>query len=199
VDSFSAYGYGIAEAVFAHPTAGIFAVGAAYAPDIHNRATSSWIVRRSQNGGATWATVDTYRLASLNFAIANGIGADSQGNLYVVGHANAPYGQSGYAHWIVRKSADGGNSWSTVDDFQPAATTPAIATSFAGDANGNLFVAGYTGTTHEWLVRENLAGTSTWTTVDQPGLGWALTICADALGHVFVGGNEGTHWVVRRN
>src|SRR5579859_3610900 len=81
VDSFAGYGYGIAEAVYAHPTAGIFAVGAAYAPDIHNRVTSTWMVRRSQNGGATWSTVNTYRLASLNFAIANGIGADSQGNL----------------------------------------------------------------------------------------------------------------------
>ncbi|HEU0038049.1 MAG TPA: hypothetical protein VFR76_02130, partial [Verrucomicrobiae bacterium] len=82
-----------------------------------------WTVRRSTNGGATWTTVDTFVLPSTGSSIyraeARGIGADALGNLYVVGRAAAQYKGSGYFHWVVRKTANGGASWTTDDNYAP--------------------------------------------------------------------------------
>src|SRR6266511_5419795 len=68
-------------AIFAHPTAGIFAVGRRTVV-IKSKASSAWTVRRSTDGGATWVNVDTFQLSSSLASAANGIGADADGNLY---------------------------------------------------------------------------------------------------------------------
>jgi hypothetical protein len=106
------------------------------------------------------------------------------------------------ACWVVRKSTDGGNSWTTVDTFQLAAGYAAQAQCFVADSLGNLFVAGWADTTsggQDWIVRENAGGNSAWTVVDNVPNGTPKAICADASGHVFVGGNVGGVWTVRRN
>jgi hypothetical protein len=218
VDSFAPAGYGNAQAVFAHPTAGVFAAGAGYLTS-RRSTTVAWIVRRSLDGGATWSTVDTFQLVSGQIAHANGIGADGLGNLYVVGFATTVSKQITPAHWIVRKSSDGGNTWSTVDNFQPASNVFSAASRFVADANGNLFVAGQapmygagsTGTP-TWVVRESQGGTGPWSTVDtfqdmaDKTQGFPEALAADAVGNVFVGGfasgpslSQGMHWLVRKN
>jgi hypothetical protein len=198
VDSYSPYGYGSAHAVFAHPTAGVFVVGRANFPSVivHKRPTlgTGWTVRRSQDGGATWSNVD--QLAN---CAAYGIGTDANGYLYVVGQFAFP---NIGACWLVRKSTDGGNSWTTVDTFQLAAGYAAQAQCFVADSLGNLFVAGIANTSsggQEWIVRENPGGNSAWSVVDSVPNGTPKAICADASGHVFVGGNGGGIWTVRRN
>jgi hypothetical protein len=210
-----------AMAVFVHPTAGVFAVGQGLVSTTkdkwgHTIYTDGWLVRRSTDGGATWSSVDKFALTTGYGAEARGIGADAAGNLYVVGDAISASGSGGnqtlYSHWIVRKSTDGGNSWATVDDalvesFPGWAGPPSVASAFGADANGNLFVAGWSG--GNWIVRENPGGTGTWQTVDQfqyvTGL-WspAEAIATDASGHVFVGGigtdSAGVnHWLVRKH
>jgi hypothetical protein len=191
--------------IFVHPTAGIFVVGQA---KITNKGATTWIwlVRRSTDGGATWSNVDTFQLSSSQSAVAMGIGADPAGNLYVVGSA---YKSGSYNHWVVRKSTNGGNSWTTVDDYQRAANDPTQARCFVTDAHSNLFVAGFSqgeftgvGYLNHWIVRKSVGGTGPWTTVDDFQYGGSYTrpnaIAADAWGNVFVGGDGGGRWLIKR-
>ena len=193
VDLFTTGG-SVAQAVYAHPTAGVFAVGNANI-SLRSGNTTAWLVRRSVDGGTTWNNVDTFQYTSGTASYAQGLGADARGNLYVVGYANvtAKVGK-GYQtihHWLVRKSSNGGASWTTIDDYAGGQ-----ATMFAADSKGNLFVAG--NATTGWTVRESLGGTGAWQTVDNFN-GGAGAITANAQGHVFVGGNANNYWVVRRN
>jgi hypothetical protein len=177
------------------------------------------MVRRSLDGGATWTTVDTFQLASGQWARASGVGADRLGNIYVVGQADFPYRNATYGHWVVRKSVDGGTTWSTTDDFQTAINVSSSASRFVADSNGNLFVAGQApmycagcSGTPTWVVRESQGGTGPWTIVDtfqnMAGMTESIpeSMAADGLGNVFVGGyasgssfSPGMNWLVRRN
>ena len=111
---------------------------------------------------------------------------------------------------MVRKSADGGNSWITVDNYQLFTSGNQVAVGFAADSNGNLYVAGWASASttqgpYYWIVRKNPGGTGTWTTVDNfqyVASAQTHSIAADGLGNVFVGGqgaaSDGAHWLVRR-
>ena len=181
-----------ANAVYVHPMAGVFSVGYASFP-VKFGTSQFWLVRRSLDGGITWSTVDTYQATSGYAAAAYAVGADASGNIYVAGSANVAVKRTVTAHWIVRKSSNGGATWSTVDDYVGGA-----AHALSADSNGNLFVAGTAGG-NGWIVRERLAGSGTWQTVDNLSGGTAASIAADGLGHVFVGGSFGNYWVMRRN
>jgi hypothetical protein len=134
-----------------------------------------------------------------------GIGADSSGNLYVVGSGSALFKGTLHAHWIVRKSTNGGNSWMTADDYQLAADSGSQARCFVADSNGNFFVAG-TGSGN-WIVRKSVGGTGPWTTVDVFQYGGFSTspnaIAADAGESVFVGGfalesSGNDRWLIKK-
>ena len=86
------------------------------------------------------------------------MGADAYGNLYAVGTSGNRF--------VTRKSATG-TSWTTVDSYY-GTTGSAQANAFAADSYGNLFVVGYAqfSNGYHWVVRESVAGTGTWTTVD---------------------------------
>jgi hypothetical protein len=205
----SAYG---PKGIYAHPTTGIFAVGdGAILVTNKNKTTSTsggWLVRRSLDGGATWQNIDAYQLSSGYFAQANAVGTDASGNLYVVGSGRAFNNGLNTWHWIVRKSTNSGTTWTTVDNFQLEANNHSSASCFATDAFGNLFVAGSgnqgpwdgTGSNIHWTVRKSAGGTGAWTTVDylQSG-GTAANAITAAFGKVFVGGNGGGGWLVRRS
>src|SRR5436190_11458108 len=105
VDALSSSQGGQANGIYVHPTAGVFAVGSAIIPGTKGyKATEAWIARRSSNGGITWSTVDTFQLSPNLTSRAFGIGADSSGNLYVVGQGFIKNGKNINSHWIVRKS-----------------------------------------------------------------------------------------------
>jgi hypothetical protein len=171
--------------VFVHPTAGVFVVG---------MTSSSWLVRRSTDGGATWSNVDVFQSA-----VPMGIAANASG-LYVVGHGYIFNKGITSAHWIVRKSTNGGNSWTTVDDYQLSAGSSTQARCVASDANGNLVVAG--SAAGKWIVRKSAGGTGPWTTVDVFQNAGSVTTpnatAADAFGNVFVGGNDGANWLIKK-
>jgi hypothetical protein len=83
VDSFAPGGFGNAQAIFAHATAGIFAAGYTNytVSSKHGSSTYSiWTVRRSLDGGATWTTVD-----NSIYGQPRSIGSDAVGDIYVVG------------------------------------------------------------------------------------------------------------------
>jgi hypothetical protein len=131
-----------------------------------------WIVRKSSNGGTSWATVDDFLgcVSVTNstqpfktstqcgiYAVANGFAADSHGNLFVAGWVEKSATYGGY-QWIVRESLGGAGAWQTVDTFQFVPGNNAFAQAIAVDALGNVYVGGHaddaTDTMH-WIVRKN--------------------------------------------
>jgi hypothetical protein len=180
-----------AHGVFIHPTSGIFVVGYGSIPS-GRRTTIAWIVRRSADGGNSWQTVDTFQYASGATSYAEGGGIDSQGNVYVVGYGDPKRGAS---HWLVRKSSNGGSTWTTVDDVAGGS-----AHAFGKDSNGNLFVAGIANST--WTLRKNPGGTGIWSTVDTfqyaGANASAVAIAANVTGNLFVAGSGSGHWLIKR-
>jgi hypothetical protein len=177
-----------------HP-AGIFAVG--QVPVIVNgNLTTGWGVRRSTNGGATWSTIESFQLQRGLYSVAQAIGADVAGNIYVVGSGSVTIKGKTTRHWLVRRSSDGGNSWSTVDDFLSSGGN-AEARRFAVTSNGDLYAAGYMDGQN--ILRKRAAGTATWVTVDVYPFE-ARAIAANASGNVFLGGmNASTgHWIIKK-
>lgn len=168
---------------------------------------TSWIVRRSTDGGQTWNTVDTYYSGSTgNFPY--GMTADANGNLFVTGVAFISPGKNkpSVAHWITRRSVNGGQTWTVVDDFVPGSSN--MGRAVAVDAFGRVFATGYVSLNgvSRWITRVSLDGGTTWVTTDDvPLLSSAGTLraaAADAVGNVFIGGQApGTdgvnHGVVR--
>jgi hypothetical protein len=166
--------------------------------------SATWTVRRSQNQGATWATVDAYQeTAGLNSG-AEGIAITSGGTIYVAGYARgftAAKGKSGKGtysdYWVVRRSTNGGSTWANVDKSTSADGSFLSPTGLTTDAAGSVWVCGYTGTStapNQLIVRKGTPGsngTVAWTASDtfQTGLGArANGITTDAVGNVFVTG-----------
>ena len=186
-------------AISAHPTAGILSVGdTRRVVTIRNKTTTSraWLVRRSLDGGATWSTAESFQLSNGLYSAARGIGADGLGNVYVVGRGiTAATGNTYVNHWLVRKSTNGGASFSTVDDFS-ASGSYAEALRFAATANGDLYVAGVVG--GHGILRKSAGGTGAWTTVDDFPF-YPHAMAADASGKLFVGGyGNGSHWIIKK-
>jgi hypothetical protein len=51
------------------------------------------------------------------FDLGGGIASDPAGNLYVSGLSYPDEASNADAQWYVRRSTDGGATWTTVDDF----------------------------------------------------------------------------------
>ncbi len=98
-----------------------------------------WLVRKSTDNGTSWSTVDDYQLSAGQQAIAYFLAVDSSNNLYVAGTASD---SSSVPVWIVRKSADHGATWSTVDNYVLSSGKDAMAHALAIAANGDVYIAG---------------------------------------------------------
>jgi hypothetical protein len=61
---------------------------------------TSAITRRSEDGGVTWDTIDTYALSGLGSTVASDLAVDPGGNLYSVYGADDG---AGVRHWLVRR------------------------------------------------------------------------------------------------
>ena len=178
---------------------------------------SSWVVRKSVNGGP-WSQVDSFRYDSTANASSwpNGIAADLAGNVYVAGigqkatitgyNKNKTPIYSFINHWIVRKSTNGGTSWSTDDDASYLGNNNEPVDICVNPQNGTMDVAGYmydTANISHAIVRSNAGGT--WSTVDNytgnvlyGGSYYAIT--ADAAGNVYAGGGDYADnggWLIR--
>jgi len=149
----------------------LYAVG--YAEDENGQ--RRWIVRKSGARGASWSTVDDFAWPGGQSTTAKGFAADATGNLYVAGfgHESPSSGKRGKrSHWLVRQSRDGGQTWSTVDDFSYSFSARAAAII---STSSGLFVAGSGGngkpeSGERWLVRKGTddgAGSFRWQTVDE--------------------------------
>ena len=176
-----------------------------------------WVAAKSSDDGATWTTVDQYKLAgSTQPATPMEVTSDAAGNLYVAGYAKdeslIAASQGRYIdHWVVRKSTDHGQTWTTVDDFALQSGYRAAAQDMIVTASG-VFVVGRGdvsakggGVSQHWVVRKSNNGGASWGTVENfqyGGSAWANGISADPQGNLYVAGyginkNRG-YWVVRK-
>jgi hypothetical protein len=151
----------------------------------------------------TWQTVDDF--VSGISAAAQAICKDPFGNIYVAGYgelsnANSP------ENWaaIIRKSGDGGATWTTVDVFDDGVGAAPGSTywweyyGIASDGAGVLYAVGdeYWGGT--WFVRRSMDSGATWQTVDRAA-GEARAVTSDAAGNVYVAGRNANSWIVRKS
>jgi hypothetical protein len=159
------------------------------------------IVRRSADGGASWETIDDFVYAPGYASYSSSLAIAPDGSIWTTGQG----GSATSSHWIVRTSADGGDSWETVDDFQLVLGQVSLPSSVAFTPDGEPFVSGRGFAAPEeshWIVRSTAAA-GTWTTVDDfmpdEGAGAAQAFTSDRMwiaGAMFVDGVQ--HWVIRR-
>ena len=209
---------------FAADTSGsIYTVGYGSTPSArHSPGALHWLVRKSTDGGLTWALADDFLTSAkggfpqwgipLKAHFAAGIG------LFVVGQAST--GPTGYPLiWTVRRTLDGGTTWSTVDLNSAAGSAyTASANGVSSDSQGNVYVVGRIDVsqtvknksynTGQWVVRKSSDGGNTWANVDaiSAGIGSvssAYAVGRDAAGNIVVAGEYPdaagiAHWIVRR-
>jgi hypothetical protein len=204
--------WGIPEKACFVPGGGLFVVGQTAANA--NGYSQTWTVRRSADGGATWSTVDLYQPGGVGYiSIAYSLTSDSQGSIYVAGRADIPQVIKPKTYtvgqFIVRKSSDGGNTWSNIDVFSVGPGKIASAGAVGIDAAGKLVAAGQyqdANNVYHWIVRRPDAF-GNWQTVDDFQLfsgceAGAQDLVSDAAGNLLVSGSADdsvtAHWVVRR-
>ncbi len=197
-----------------HPNDTILVIGWV----LNSNADYVWTTRRSTDGGATWQNVDTYQVGRED-AQGCAITTDDVGNIYAAGFSKGWRKRGAIDLWMVRRSADGGQSWSTVDSYTLPTTTSYNTLDFGPTAitttsGGHVWVCGYYTASDgslRWLVRRGVPGAKgsfSWKTMDdfqlaprQPAR--ANGIVADAYGNIWVSGRAADatgkeHWLTRK-
>lgn len=125
----------------------------------------------------SWKAVDLYQRETGATSLLAGV-ASFQSMAYAVGEAQN--------HWIVRRSLDYGESWSTVSDF-PEGNGRGVA---VDSRNGHVYTIGFRlspDNTSRWVVRKSINRGLSWRTVDVFGERNVVTrITVDRRGNVVV-------------
>jgi len=126
--------------------------------------TSRYVVRRSSDDGASFTTIHDAPLGE--FWVEPSIAAARDGTLYVALSLGDAFEDTSL---VVRRSADGGATWSEIDRYRLAPSASAQATGIGVDAAGNVYVGGHArdaaGKRHA-IVRKSVDGGAAWTTVE---------------------------------
>ena len=198
----------------------IYVVGYA---DLSNSSTVlHWLVRKSSDLGKHWSTVDDFVYSLDSYSEPHDIAVGPLGEIYVIGEGH--YDGNRGSKWIVRRSTDAGNTWKTIDEFQPSGQVHAKASRLLLDPSGKLNVIGFgydlensgAGPTYfmigRWIVRRSQDSGNSWTVADDfrlaPDAHAEPKACVlDNLGNLYVAGaamddaNVDTmhlHWIVRK-
>ena len=164
-------------------------------------ATPRWIVRKgvlNAAGGITWTMADNNINGDAQSISVRPGAASQPDQIFVCGEAPSLRG------WAVRRSSDGGATWSTVN-----ANTLASAFSVAAGADGSICAIGRyqkavnNGYQYGWIVRQSSNNGTTWSTVDSVvnlSPAGATSLMVDVFGRVFALGSTMTTpstWLVR--
>jgi hypothetical protein len=187
-----------AAAVSADAEGNVFVAGHSFGSlDTDNRGSAdAFVAKLSENGELLWLQ----QLGATGYDAAQGLSADLDGNVYVVGQlAGVLSGGPGVVipghPFVAKYSAAGERLWSL--ELMQAAL--GAATSVSTDADGDAFIAGYTsagwggphrGLYDSFVARVSAAGELLW--VLQPGLeelDEASGVSADTSGHVYISRN----------
>jgi hypothetical protein len=128
-------------AIAADNAGNVYVVGSV---SISNTRTG-WIVRKG-SAGTSWATVDQVSPQPMQgpygSAYASGAFCHPTAGIFVVGQTSvAAKNRNGYLTvWTVRRSRDGGTSWTTVDILVPNAFSESSAAGVGADSPGNIYV-----------------------------------------------------------
>jgi Flp pilus assembly protein TadD len=175
--------------------------------------TDHGLVLMTDTSAASWVVSDDL-ISSPPFTQTKifGLGRDANGNLYQSGGLGAPCTKSSCPGdwWFVRKSADRGQTWTTVDNFQYAANAGTeFPRGVAGDPSGKVFVCGSwmdAQSTSHLLVRESNGGEpGTWSMADEltgayaRGINYVSGIGVFAVGFTEQTKKLGYGWLVRRS
>jgi hypothetical protein len=141
----------------------------------------SWSVLKTADLGQSWASADDLRSSGENIEVVDMLDAGS-GTLFVIGNITWP---DVSRRWIIRKSADSGATWTTVDEYTHPSGRLQIK-SIAKGVGGVFYASGSwtdsANTDHVFVRKTSNFGTS-WTTVyDAPSaeLGGNPTLVVDA-------------------
>jgi hypothetical protein len=153
-----------------------------------NLTRDDWVTLRSADGGTTWSKVDV--LTPPNFkAYPYAVVEDPAGRVFVGGWFSDTANRD---HYLVRRSLNGGTTWTTVEDLVGPYAGGDLATGMAATPAG-VFSVGRIASV--WSVRRSTNGGTTWTTVDTyqsvPGrtyMSWPKGIAADTNGSLYVTG-----------
>jgi hypothetical protein len=132
--------------------------------------THAWTVRKGV-GGTSFSTVDLLATRGRPRAIF----VHPTAGLLVAGDTAIVYRNQVSSAWMVRRSTNGGSTWSTIDVYQLSSGYNAAANDVAADALGNIYVVGSGNkasggavTTH-WILRMSTNGGTSFGTVDDFG------------------------------
>lgn len=167
----------------------------------------------SAHAQSTWKTLADFECAPP--ASVNALTKDTAGTLYA---AISTADEQGRMTAQIRRSADGGTTWSVVEDFAASNLGSVQFRSLAADATGHLYAVGFLADDqgqYRWIVRKSNADSTRWSTVDdfalpgiQRAIAQALTVHAD--GRISVAGygdapsdagqpHPRTRWLVRQS
>lgn len=153
-----------------------------------------WVILKSSDEGATWSAVDSHVSVGEDLRV-EGLGVDSAGAIYAAGLAKLG---ANPLEVVVRKSTNGGTSWSTVDSHAVAGGGVHTVKGFAVASNGAGYVLIETtvGATPVRRLRKSGAGGAGWSDAADFPVDVAASavsfrsLLVDSSGNIWVGLSE---------
>jgi hypothetical protein len=124
---------------------------------------------RSLDYGVTWSLFTTFDYSSLTTDVmptVNGLVEVNTNTVFLANTVDTYYSSSFNSKWLIVKTTDGGNSWTTVDDFVLTAGKDNIVSDLIKLPNGTLLALGQSNVTtyNSIVIRKSTDNGSTWTT-----------------------------------
>jgi hypothetical protein len=165
------------------------------------------LVQKSSDQGASWTTVDELSTPEWNWAHYRAMTSDpNSGKLFVGGNGFLASQPSTNLAWIVRESADHGNTWTTADNpFPFPGDTYAGCADIKVSPSGDVYASG-SSLNYGEVIRKRAAGATNFTTVFSAGptdIGSCWAMAFHPTRGVFTSCNKVTAsipvWIVRRS
>jgi hypothetical protein len=127
---------------------------------------TNWIVQKSTDQGATWQSSDTVT-GPVHGAAPNAFFRSSTGALFTGGYR---WNANSTTSWMIRRSANDGQDWATVQDWQKAAATYTEVDQIMEMSDASLLAMGQAGLASgdsEWVTKRSTDGGLNWSIVDE--------------------------------